>query len=89
MTCLEARRIAKSLGFAVTLYGEGGEPRPGGRVMSILVTCPRCDGFGLIDVDHPQGNLPRDTPSSRPCPRCGGTDRFHVGRGRGGAASAR
>ena len=42
--------------------------------MSILVTCPRCDGFGLIDVDHPQGNLPRDTPRSRPCPRCGGLE---------------
>lgn len=26
MTCLEARRIAKSLGFAITLYREGGEP---------------------------------------------------------------
>ena len=42
--------------------------------MSGLVECPRCDGFGLIDIDIPQGNLPRSTSSSVTCPRCGGLE---------------
>ena len=42
--------------------------------MSRLVECPQCSGFGLIDVDIPQGNLPRSTSSSVTCPRCDGLE---------------
>ena len=40
--------------------------------MSGLVECPRCDGFGLIDVED--SGTWRYGPTSMTCPRCGGLE---------------
>ena len=40
--------------------------------MSGLVECPRCDGFGLIDVED--SGTGRYGPTSMTCPRCGGLE---------------